>query len=178
MSTAPPRVPTADLPVDPSADSRGIWIRRALVTVLAAIVVLALLGFFGVHSRTVSASSSDGGMQLDVHYAQVARAGLAVPFEVTVRRRRGFDGDLSISVSSSYLAMFDRNSVDPEPAGGNANERATTWRFDQPHGNVFVMSIDMQVQAGRHFGRTGFVIVRDQGDGMVARATFKTWLAP
>src|SRR6187401_1427985 len=170
MSTASPIDPTADLRVDPNADSRGVWVRRALITVLAAIVVLALFGFLGIHSRTVSASSSRGGMQVDVHYAQVARAGLAVPFEVTVHRRRGFDGDLTISVSSSYLALFDRNSVDPEPAGGNANERATTWRFDEPHGSTFVMSIDMQVQAGQHFGRSGFVTVRDQGDGTVAHA--------
>ena len=85
MSTASPIDPTADLRVDPNADSRGVWVRRALITVLAAIVVLALFGFLGIHSRTVSASSSRGGMQVDVHYAQVARAGLAVPFEVTAR---------------------------------------------------------------------------------------------
>jgi hypothetical protein len=40
------------------------------------------------------------------------------------------------------------------------------------------MSMDMQVQAGKHFGRAGFVTVRDRGDGTVARATIKTWLAP
>lgn len=178
MTAAPPRDPTADLPVDPSAGSRGIWIRRAFLSLLVAIVVLALFGFFGVHSRTVAASSGNGDLHVDVHYAQVARAGLAVPFDVTVRRRDGFDGDLTVSVSSSYLALFDRNSVDPEPAGGRADERATTWRFDQPRGSTFVMTIDMQVQSGQHFGRRGFVTVRDQGDGTAARATFKTWLAP
>jgi hypothetical protein len=178
MTTAPPRDPTADLSVDPSADSRGIWIRRGFLTVLAAIVILALFGFFGIHSRTVSASSRSGAMHVDVHYAQVARAGLAVPFEVTVTRRNGFDGNLTVSVSSSYLALFDRNTVDPVPTGGRATERATTWRFDRPHGSAFVMTIDMQVQSGQHFGRSGFVTVRDQGDGTAARATFKTWLAP
>jgi hypothetical protein len=152
--------------------------RRAFLAVLAALVVLALFGFFGVHSRTVSAASGDGTMHVDVHYAQVARAGLAVPFEVTVTRRQGFSGDVTVAVSSSYLELFDRSAIDPEPAGGRANQQATTWRFDEPHGQTFVMSLDMQVQAGRHFGRTGFVTVRDLGDGSVAHATFKTWLAP
>jgi hypothetical protein len=178
MNTMRPAQPTADVPVDPNAGARGVWIRRAFLTVLAVVVILALFGFFGVHSRTVSARSSRGAMRVDVHYAQVARAGLAVPFDVTVHRRAGFDGDLTIAVSSSYLALFDRNSVDPEPAGGHAGEHATTWRFDEVHGSTFVMTIDMQVQAGQHFGRSGFVTVRDHGDDTVARATFKTWLAP
>ena len=166
------------MPVDPDAGARGVWIRRAVITVLAAIVVLALFGFLGIRSRTVAASSRDGATHIDVRYAQVARAGLAVPFEVTVRRPGGFDGDLTIAVSSSYLDLFDRSGVDPEPAGGAAGPRAITWRFDEVHGTTFVMSMDMQVQAGKHFGRTGFVTVRDRGDGTVARATFKTWLAP
>ena len=178
MSTAPAMDPTADVPVDPEAGSRGLWVRRGFLTLLALVVVLALFGFLGVHSRTVSASSSGGGMDLEVHYAQVARAGLAVPFDVTVTRRHGFSGDVTVSVSSSYLDLFDRNAVDPEPSGGHRNGVATSWRFDQPHGKTFVMSIDMQVQSGRHFGRKGFVTVRDGGDGTVAHATFKTWLAP
>jgi hypothetical protein len=178
MSTASPRDPTADVPVDAEAGSRGVWVRRGFLTLLAAIVVLALLGVFGVHSRTVAADSSTGGMTIEVHYAQVARAGLAVPFTVTVTRSHGFTGDLAIGVSSSYLDLFDRNSVDPEPTGGRSNARTTTWRFDEPHSRTFVMTIDMQVQSGQHFGRSGFVTVRDHGDGTTARATFKTWLAP
>ena len=178
MNPTRPAQPTADVPVDPGAGAHGAWIRRAFLTLLALIVVLALFGFFGIHSRTVSASSPSGGMRVEVHYAQVARAGLAVPFEVTVTRRAGFDGDLTVAVSSRYLDLFDRNSVDPEAAGGRATGHATTWRFDEPPGSTFVMTIDMQVQAGQHFGRSGFVTVRDHGDGTVARATFKTWLAP
>jgi hypothetical protein len=178
MTTAAPHDPTADIPVDPNADGRGVWVRRGFLSLLALLVVLALFGFFGIHSRTVSASSPHGDMTVEVHYAQVARAGLAVPFQVTVRRPSGFDGDVTVAVSSSYLDLFDRNSVDPEPAGGHAGERATTWRFDEVPGTTFVMTIDMQVQGGRHFGRSGFVTVRDRGDGTVAHTTFKTWLAP
>ena len=166
------------MPADPEAGARGLWLRRAFLTLLAVIVVVALFGFLGIRSRTVSASSRNGDMDLDVHYAQVARAGLAVPFEVTVTRRDGFSGDVTVSISSSYLDLFDRNAIDPEATAGHTSELATTWRFDQPHGTTFVMTIDMQVQGGRHFGREGFVTVRDHGDDTVAHATFKTWLAP
>jgi hypothetical protein len=178
MSSAGTGEPTSDVPVDENAGSRGVWIRRVFLTLLAVIVVLALFGFFGVHSRSVAATSGNGDLRIEVHYAQVARAGLAVPFDVTVTRRGGFSGDVSVAVSSRYLELFDRNSVDPEPAGGRSNDRTTTWRFDEPHSSTFVMTIDMQVQAGQHFGRSGFVTVRDDGDGTVAHATFKTWLAP
>ena len=42
---------------------------------LVVIVVLALLNFFGVRTRTVSAAGDD--IALDVTYAQISRPGLA-----------------------------------------------------------------------------------------------------
>src|SRR4051812_3511829 len=128
MTTAAPHDPTADIPVDPNADGRGVWVRRGFLSLLALLVVLALFGFFGIHSRTVSASSPHGDMTVEVHYAQVARAGLAVPFQVTVRRPSGFDGDVTVAVSSLYPHLFDRNSLVPPPPRGPARERAAPRR--------------------------------------------------
>ena len=46
---------------------------------LVVIVVLALLNFFGVRTRTVSASGDD--IALDVTYAQISRPGLAIDLD-------------------------------------------------------------------------------------------------
>src|SRR4051794_24530364 len=117
-SATTPQDPTADFTPDAQAGSRGVWGRRMFLGLLAVIVVLAILGFAGVRSRTVAATSRDRSMEIEVQYAQIARAGLDVPFEITVTRRGGFSGDLAVHVSSSYLDLFDRNTVDPEPSSG------------------------------------------------------------
>jgi hypothetical protein len=175
----PPASPTAtaDVPVDATKGSRAQWFRRGFLTLLLVVVVAAFAGLLGVRSRTVHASARDGSVTLDVHYAQVARAGLDVPFEVTVRRAGGFDDDIVLTISKSYLDLFDLNSQDPEPSDSTASAATAIWTFTPPPGDTFVLSLDMQVQGGRHWGRAGAVSVVEDGRP-VARAAFKTWLAP
>jgi hypothetical protein len=40
------------------------------------------------------------------------------------------------------------------------------------------ISVDMQVQGGRHWGRTGTVAVLDDDGSALVHVDFKTWLAP
>lgn len=178
MSTAPPSDPTADLAPAPDAGARGAWVRRGFLAVLATVVGLALFGWLGVRSRSTRAQSADGSLAIEVTYAQVARAGLDVPFRVKVTRPGGFAGQVSVRVSSAYLELFDVGGVHPEASGGSSTPVSAAWEFDRPRGPAFEFSLDMQVQGGKHFGRSGLVVVRDHGDGATARATFKTWLAP
>src|SRR5581483_8031124 len=99
-----------------------------VVLALTVVVAAGLLGFLGVHTTTESARAGDG-TTLEVHFADVARAGLAVPFEITVHRTGGFHGDVFLAVSSRYLDLFDRNTISPPPVSGTADERVTVWRF-------------------------------------------------
>jgi hypothetical protein len=177
---APARRSTVDVQPDPNAGAYEIWFRRIFLTLLALVVVVGAFDLLGVRSRTVSARSADGLMTTAVHYPQVARAGLGVPFTVTVHRQGGFHGDIVVGVSSSYLELFDRGAIDPEPASSTTTNDATLWRFDPPRGETFVASLDLQVQGGRHWGRTGTVTVSDGtgAGGRTLSSTFKTWLAP
>jgi hypothetical protein len=140
--------------------------------------VVGLLDLLGVRSRTVDASSPDGAVTLHVHYAQIARAGLDVPFRITVERPGGFDEDVAVAVSGEYLDLFDRTSVDPAPASATATADDVIWRFDPPPGDSLEIAVDMQVQGGRHWGRTGTVAVLDDGGAALVHVDFKTWLAP
>jgi hypothetical protein len=155
-----------------------VWWRRLFLLLLLVVVVIGLIGLLGVRSRTVVARSADGSVELSVHYAQVARAGLAVPFTVTVRREGGFTGDVRVAASSSYLDLFDRNAIDPEPDSSTATESDQLWVFTRPPGDSLAISLDMQVQAGRHWGRAGTISVLDEGGRPIVSATFKTWLSP
>src|SRR5689334_5132223 len=170
--------PTADVSTDPSTWKRSIWWRRLFLGLLAVVVLCGLLGVFGVRSRTVSAQSASSGVTLDVTYAQSARAGLDVPFQIKVHRNGGFDDDVVLLVSSDYLALFNRNSIDPQPDSETSTAHNTRWEYDTPPTDTFVVTVDMEVQQGRHWGRSGTVAVQDPDGHTLARTSFTTWLAP
>jgi len=170
--------PTADVSTDPSTWAHGLWFRRVFLALLTVVVLAGLLGVFGVHSREVSAQSNSGRVALDVTYAQSARAGLDVPFEIRVHRDGGLDDDFVLLVSSHYLDLFNRNSIDPQPDSETSTANNTRWEYSAPPTDTFVVTVDMEVQQGRHWGRSGNVAVLDSHDHVLARTSFTTWLAP
>ena len=178
LKPAPEGSTTDAIQPDPGAGARAVWLRRAFITLLALLVALGLMGLLGVRSRTVTAQSSDGQVELGVRYAQVARAGLDVPFRITIRRQGGFDGDVTVAASSSYLDLFDRNAIDPDPSSATSTQDELIWKFDQPPGDTLEVSLDMQVQGGRHWGRSGHVTVLDDSGQPIVSVGFKTWLVP
>ena len=167
-----------DIGPEPRGARRALWTRRAFLTLLAVVVVAGLFEACGVRSRTVTAVSGDGTTHLAVKYAQVARAGLDVPFEITVRHAGGFDGDVVIAVSVDYLGLFDRNGIEPAPSSATGTPDEVVWTFDPPPGDTLSVDLDMQVEGSRHWGRSGEVRVLDGSGAEVVHASFKTWLAP
>src|SRR4051812_532345 len=155
-----------DVTSDTGRGTGGVWARRAFLTLLAVVVIGGLLGFFGVRSRTVTARTRDG-TTMSVRYASIARAGLDAPFQITVRAADRFDGPVTLSVSREYLAMFDIGDIEPEPSSSTATHDAIRWQFDTPPGRIFVVTVDLTVQSGRHWGRSGAVAVLDREDRSV-----------
>jgi hypothetical protein len=168
---------TKDVPVDRRRVTPGLRTRRAFVALLALVILAGLLGLFGVHSRSVAARGRDGEV-LAVHYASIARAGLSTPFQITVHDPGGFDGPVVLAVSRDYLDLFDVNSVNPQPDSERGNPDNVVWRFDTPHNSTFVVSVDLEVQSSRHFGQSGYVVLERESGRHIARAEFRTNLAP
>jgi hypothetical protein len=167
---------TVDIAPDPRAGQKSLWPRRLFLALLAIIVAFGLTGWLGVHTSTATARGH--GVTLSVRYAHVARAGLPVPFEITITKPAGFDDDVVLAVSQNYLGLFDRNGVTPQPSSENSNGSDVVWRFDKPEGTTFVVTLDMQVQSGQHWGRSGSVTLLDASHRRTARVRFKTWLVP
>ena len=177
MAAADHHSSTVDVPPGSDTGRVAVWLRRAFLLLLFLVVLAGLLGFLGVRSHTVVTTSSDHSVQLRVRYAQVARAGLDVPFEIDVQRTRPSKQDVVIAVPSNYLSLFDMSGIQPEPSSSTATATSVIWHFDAPPGRDFIVSLDMQVQGGRHFGRSGFVSLLD-GNTTVAHVSFHTWLSP
>ena len=162
--------------------SRRLWLYRVTTAALGAIVVAAVLDalgvypFFGVDSRHAVARAQ--GYELDVRYAEVSRPAVATPFDIEVRRDGGFDGPVTVGVSSDYLSMWDENGLDPAPSKETAQPGMLIWEFDPPPGDALEISFDARIEPAAQEGKRGFVtVLGPEGNPLVA-VSFRTRLRP
>ena len=97
-----------------------------------------------------------------MRYGTVSRPALATPFEIEMTRPGGFDGPVTVAVTSSYLAMWDENGLDPSPAEETATAEETLWTFEPPAGEVLAIMFDARIEPGAQSGRSGRVAVLDE----------------
>lgn len=162
---------------DVQATRRARDTRRVGLAVLGLIVLLGLSGLLGIRSSTTSARSPDG-WSLEVRHAQVTRAGIAAPFHVTVRRAGGFDGPITLSLSSRLMERFDFQNFYPNPASETATGDRLLYEFDPPPGDTFRLNLDARTAPDQNGSsevyRTAVVV-----DGRaVAEVSFRMWVVP
>jgi hypothetical protein len=138
-------------------------------------VLAGLAGAYGVHSSHVG-GGAPGGLRADLTYAGRARPALAVPYELRITRPGGFEGQIEVTTTTSYLQMFDENGRSPEPADSTTDAGTTTWTFDPPPGDTLVVWLDTRVEPGVQWRRSATTEVRHQGDEITLRYT--TWIFP
>lgn len=167
------------LPSDDSGtNGREQALRVVSVGSIAALVIAGLSGLLGV--RTVSAVGSGSGYEVEVTHASITRAGLATPFDVTVRTLDGsaLPPRVTLRIDTEYLAMFDENGLDPEPSASHQSGGWTLWTFEIPEGDEqLIVSFDARLEPGVQWTRDGSVAVMD-GDAELALARFRTQVIP
>jgi hypothetical protein len=169
-------VPSSTLTGLTRGNSRAsMWGRRAFLALMLLFVVTGLTGFLGVHSGDRSASA--GGYRLSLHYAQVARAGLDVPWQLTVTHPGGFSGPVTLAVTGGYFDIFESQGIDPEPSKETSTDQTLYLTFDPPPGDTLQVSEDIYVQPSSQQGRSGTVSVLERGSP-VASVSFRTRLLP
>jgi hypothetical protein len=154
----------------------SVVVRRVVLSFFLLFVVAGAVGLLGVHSTT--ASSSESGWTLELEYAQVARGGLDVPWEVTVVREGGFDGPVTLALDGDYLDIYETQAFHPEPSASMRDATTLYLEFDPPpSGDTLVVAYDAYIQPGSQLGEEAGVAVLDQGVEL-ARVEFRTWLLP
>lgn len=151
----------------------GLWIRRATVAILVVIIATAGSGFLGVMSAT--ASARNGGYQVDVTYARVARAGLDVPFTIRVRAPHTITENVVIAISADYFRMFETQGFFPEPAGVESDADTVYLTFSPPpSGDVVVVDYDAYIQPSAQQGKPASIRVQIDGTWRVSTAIHTT----
>ncbi|QSE86914.1 hypothetical protein [Rhodococcus koreensis] len=150
-------------------------LRRGAVTVLAVIVALGAVGLLGVRSATVY--TAGGGYELTLTYPRFARAGLDVPWDLTVRKAGGFTEPVVIVVESEYFDMFETQGWTPEPSAETSDASRTYMTVDPPPGDTLTLGFDAYIQPSSQLGAPGAVSISERGVDVVT-LEFTTWLVP
>ena len=152
--------------------------RRASLIALTAFVGLAVFGVWG--ARTGSVEASGEGSTLAVRYPSVTRGGLAIAFEIEVRRSGGFDRPVTIAVDRDWLSLFDENGLDPDPVSATADAEGgvVLWSFEPPRSDALVVSFDARTEPGAQWGKPGSVALLDEGGRAVLAVQFRTRVMP
>lgn len=157
------------------SERSAAWGRRAVLAVLAVLVLAGGLGLLGVHTTTDTAT--EGDWQLSVQHAVVARAGLDVPWVVTVRHPGGFGKTVTIAVTADYFDIYETQGFEPQPSSEVRDGDTRYLTFDTAPGDTFRVSYDAYVQPSSQQGRDATVSVMDQGVA-VASVHISTHLLP
>jgi hypothetical protein len=160
---------------DVDSTRRGRAGRWVAVGGLVLLVALGAAGAFGARSAVVT--SSVDGYAVRVEYPAVARAGLDVPWRVTVRHPGGFQGPVTIAVTKGYFEIFETQGFGPEPDGETAGGRYRYLEFSPPPGDTLSVSYDAYIQPSSQIGRRAQVAVLVEGRE-VGRVRYTTWLVP
>jgi hypothetical protein len=169
---------TSTIPTPPSLDKlkRGRALRRLFMVALGGVLIAGALGFLGV--RTAEKTGSGGGYEVAVTYASITRPGLATAFDIEVTHAGGFTDQVVVAVNGDYLAVFDENGLDPDPAKTRSDDRFTYWTFDPPPGDVLSVSFDARLEPGVQWKKDGTVLLLDAKDKPLAQVDFTTWVVP
>jgi hypothetical protein len=156
-------------------DRIAAWGRRGFLVLVLLFVIAGLCGLLGV--RTATGSADRGGYHLSLEYPRIARAGLDVPWQVTITHPGGFGGPVVLEATGSYFDIFESQGITPEP--DKETQDGSWWRmtFDKPPGDTLVVSLDVYVQPASQVGRSGTVRVLDHGTP-AASVDFRTSLLP
>lgn len=150
--------------------------RRVATAAVAVFVLLGLLGVLG--SRNDERSTTQGDWTVTVTYAQVARAGLDVPFQIEVTQAGGLDPQIDLVLDRGYFRIYESQRFFPEPAEESSDAEHLYLTFDAPPtGDTLKISYDAYIQPSSQVGHDGTVAVLVD-DVPTATVAFRTTLLP
>jgi hypothetical protein len=154
--------------------------RRLFAVLLAAFLVLGVLGVFGVKSGTKAGSG--GGYDVDVTYARTTRPGVSTPLDIEITHDGGIPESqpVRVAISSAYVDVLQIARISPEPSSSTADADRVVWEFDPPSGDTLAVhlsaEIDPSADAGRRHGTIS--LLEADSDRAVTSVRFTTWVLP
>jgi hypothetical protein len=145
---------------EPRGQVVGLWARRAVMALFAAIALLGLLDVFGQGASSTTASGSAAVVRVTAPRA--VRGGLFFQSKVEIRAVRGIEHPRLV-LDEGWVEGMQVNSIEPAPVGEagrdgrvvlsydalDAGERLVVWlQFEVDPTNVGHRSYDLELDDG------------------------------
>jgi hypothetical protein len=159
------------------------WILRTLFAFLIfAVLLAACFDYLGFRSRTLTQTT--GRYTSAVTYGQFTRRGITTPLDIEIQSspgtqsEPGFDGDVKVSITASYVERFSLRQISPQPDSETSKGDVIEWTFQQPEVDRFSIHVDSNIDAAAVPGWVDAEVEITVNDQPVHTYTFRTWIWP
>jgi hypothetical protein len=156
----------AQLPPEPASTVRGVWVRRAVVTVLAVVALAALLNRFG--QRPASTTARAAAATLTLSAPEHVRGGIFFQSRLDIRAGQAIDHP-RIVLDPGWVEGMQVNSIEPAPVGEATRDGRVVLSYDALRaGDVLRVWFQFEVNP-TNLGRRSYGVELDDADRPVAR---------
>jgi hypothetical protein len=122
-----------------------VWVRRALLALVAVVPLLALTNLFGQRPHNATAASEQAGLEL---YAPGhVRTGLFWEARFTVTAHRELKNAV-LELDKGWLEGMQINTIEPSPVGEGSNDGHLVLELGHvPSGQRYILFMQFQVNA-------------------------------
>lgn len=146
--------------------TRGLWARRLVMTVFAAVAALGLLGFAGQRGTTEHASGD--AATLSVAAPDAVRGGLFFQARVTVAARRDVEHP-RIVLGRGWVEGLQVNSIEPAPQSEASRDGRIVLSYDKiAAGDTLALWFQFQVDPTQP-GKRDFSVELDDAEEPIAK---------
>jgi hypothetical protein len=156
----------ATLDREPSGITVGLWVRRAILTVLGVLVLVALLNQYGQRPSPSVARVPAATMRLDA--PPRVRGGLFFQSRLEIRAAQAIDHP-RVVLASGWVEGMQVNSIEPAPVGEASRNGRVVLSYDAlKPGDVLRVWLQFEVNP-TNVGRRPYAIELDDAERPVAR---------
>jgi hypothetical protein len=146
----------------------ALWARRAVMTVLAVVALLALMNRFGQKPAQSTVRTPAATMTLSA--PSTVRGGLFFESRVDIRAARAIEHPRLV-LDSGWVEGMQVNSITPEPVGQSARDGRVVTSYDAlKPGDLLRVWFQFEVNP-TNVGRRSYAIELDDAERPVARLT-------
>jgi hypothetical protein len=150
---------------DPRGEVVGLWARRAVLTIFAAIAVLGLLDVFGQGTTWTVASTPAAVVR--VTSPPAVRGGLFFQSRVEIRARRAI-AHPRLVLDEGWIEGMQVNSIEPNPVGEASRDGRLVLSYDAiDAGERLVVWFEFEVNP-TNTGHRSYGLELDDADARIA----------
>jgi hypothetical protein len=156
----------ASLDREPGGITVGLWVRRAILTLLALVVLVALLNQFGQHPGRSTAAGPAATMRLSA--PTHVRGGIFFQSRLDIRAARAI-GHPRIVLDPGWLEGMQVNSIEPAPVGEASRNGRVVLSYDALRpGDVLRVWFQFEVNP-TNVGHRSYAVELDDSERPIAR---------